>query len=137
MAKELKEVIDIFEHAMFHIYLAIVFGTIAMIKDGRTSIMITACLLNYVILMVKYKKEKKKCSNHEILVLSFEESNIRIRVSRNICWSFILVAIISLLLNAFYDVKIIYTKVAIVAAIIFFLMFIYLKIKKNKNKNNS
>ena len=59
MAKELKEVIDIFEHAMFHIYLAIVFGTIAMIKDGRTSIMITACLLNYVILMVKYKKEKK------------------------------------------------------------------------------
>ena len=66
------------------------------------------------------------------MVLSFEESNIRIRVSRNICWSFILVAIISLLLNAFYDVKIIYTKVAIVAAIIFFLMFIYLKIKKNK-----
>lgn len=132
MKKELKEVIDIFEHAMFHIYLAIVFGTIAMVKDGRTSLIITACLLNYVILMIRYKNEKKKYSNNEIRVLLVEEHSIRIKVCRNICLSFVLVAIISLLLNVYFDVKIIYTKIAVVATMIFFLVFVILKVNNAK-----
>lgn len=132
MVKELKEVIDIFEHAMFHLYLAIVFGPIAMVKDGRTGLAFTACVLSHLILVVKYKKEKKLLSNEELSALLLEENKIRIRTCRNVCLSFILVAIISLLLNKFYDVKIIYTKVAVVAALIFFLMLICLKLKKQK-----
>ncbi len=133
MKKDIKkEVIELFKEGMFHGYLGIVFGIIALVKDAKLSLTISSSMLVCAALLLKYNKLKKSITDkNDLMVLLYEETRIRTKTFRNICISFFIAATISFILYLVYDIRIQYSIIYSLAMIVFFIVYLFFKKREN------
>lgn len=121
-----EEILEPFRDAMFHAFLIIFIGTILLIKDGATSLIVTADAVALAVYLKRYNALKSQLTSEEQLYFELVEAEKKERRK----WLFIIFCVClcssvsCYIFNIYFNIKLMYAVVFLGESIFFFVSFL-------------